>query len=43
MRDGIGRIWMGAYPMNEVTGIHCTSDIIYADYNQDDVAVVGED
>ena len=41
MRDRNGRIWIGEYPMNEVTGAHITSDIVYAEYNQDGVAEVG--
>ena len=41
MRDQAGNIWLGEYPMNEVMGAQITSDIIYGDYNQDNVAVVG--
>lgn len=41
MRDQAGNIWFGEFPMNEVTGAQITSDIIYGEYNQDDVAVVG--
>ena len=43
LRDAIGRIWMGEYPMNEVTGSQVTSDIIYAEYNQDNVCQIGDD
>lgn len=40
MRDHNGRIWMGEYPMNEITGSHITSDITYAEYDGDDMTVV---
>ena len=40
MKDRTGRVWFGEYPMNEITGAGLTSDIIYGDYNSDDVAVV---
>ncbi len=40
LRDHNGRIWMGEYPMNEVTGSKITSDITYAEYDEDNVAVV---
>ena len=40
LRDHNNRIWFGEYPMNEVTGAQLTSDLIYAEYDKDDVAVV---
>jgi len=40
MRDVNGRIWMGEYPMNEITGSHLTSDITYADYDSDDTTTI---
>lgn len=43
LRDGVGRIWMGEYPMNEITGSHVTSDIVFAEYDSNDIASVGED
>lgn len=39
-KDQNGRVWMGSYPMNEMVGSHVTSDIVYAEYNQDNVATV---
>ncbi len=42
LRERSGRVWFGEYPMNEVVGTHVTSDIIYADYDEHDVALVGE-
>ncbi|MBR4207455.1 MAG: serine/threonine protein kinase [Lachnospiraceae bacterium] len=41
LRDGDGRLWFGEYPMNEITGASVTSDLIYAEYDKDDVAVIG--
>ncbi|MBR3306317.1 MAG: serine/threonine protein kinase [Lachnospiraceae bacterium] len=40
LKDRNGRVWFGEYPMNELTGAQLTSDIVYADYNEDAVAVV---
>lgn len=40
MKDRNGRVWFGEYPMNEVLGANVTSDIIYAEYNDDGVALV---
>ncbi len=40
LRDHNNRIWFGEYPMNEVTGAQLTSDLIYAEYDKDDVATV---
>lgn len=40
MRDNTGRVWIGQYPMNEITGSRVTSDIEYAEYNSDNVADV---
>ena len=40
LRDHNNRIWFGEYPMNEVTGAQLTSDLIYAEYDKDDVAAV---
>lgn len=40
MKDYNGRVWFGEYPMNEVVGSAVTSDIEYADYNEDNVAVI---
>lgn len=40
MRDQNGHIWFGQFPMDEVTGAKITSDIIYGEYNQDNVAEV---
>ena len=36
------RIWFGHYPMNEVVGASLTTDIIYANYDMQDCAMVGE-
>lgn len=41
LKDRTGRIWFGEYPMNELTGAQLNSDIVYAEYNQDHVAIVG--
>ena len=43
LKDRTGRIWFGEYPMNEITGSQLNSDIVYAEYNQDNVAVVGSE
>lgn len=40
LKDRTGRIWFGEYPMNEIVGAQLNSDIVYAEYNQDQVAVV---
>ncbi|MCR5119075.1 MAG: serine/threonine protein kinase [Lachnospiraceae bacterium] len=40
LKDRNGRVWFGAYPMNEITGSQLTSDLVYAEYDKDDVAVV---
>ncbi|MBE5894575.1 MAG: serine/threonine protein kinase [Lachnospiraceae bacterium] len=40
MKDGTGRIWFGEYPMNEIVGKEVTSDLIYGEYNSDDVTVI---
>ncbi|MGN0345650.1 MAG: protein kinase [Lachnospiraceae bacterium] len=40
LKDEEGRIWFGEYPMNEVVGANVSSDIIYGDYNEDNVAIV---
>ncbi len=40
LKDRNGRVWFGAYPMNEITGAQLTSDLVYAEYDKDDVAVV---
>ena len=42
LKDRNGRIWFGEYPMDELTGSQLTSDIVYADFDRDDVATVGE-
>ena len=34
------RVWFGHYPMNEVTGSRLTTDIIYANYDGNDKAVL---
>ncbi|MBP5194414.1 MAG: serine/threonine protein kinase [Lachnospiraceae bacterium] len=41
LKDRNGRIWFGEYPMNEITGAGITSDLIYAEYDKDDVATIG--
>lgn len=43
MKDSNGRVWFGHYPMNEITGDDLTSDIIYANYNEDGVATVNKE
>ena len=43
IRDNTGRIWLGQYPMNEITGSHVTSDIVYAEFDSDNVATVDEE
>ena len=43
LKDRNGRVWFGEYPMNEVTGAHLTSDIIYGDYDHDGVAQVEDE
>ena len=40
LRDRNERIWFGEYPMNEITGAQLTSDIVYAEYDNDNVATV---
>ena len=40
MKDHTGRIWMGQYPMNELVGSKINSDIQFAAYDADGVAVV---
>ena len=40
MKDHTGRIWMGQYPMNELLGSKITSDIQFAAYDDDGVALV---
>lgn len=40
LKDQNGRIWFGEYPMNEVTGAELTSDIEYADYNEEGIAII---
>lgn len=40
MKDQNGRVWFGQYPMNEITGANLTSDIVYADYDEDGVGIV---
>ncbi|MBR1472215.1 MAG: protein kinase [Lachnospiraceae bacterium] len=40
LKDRNERVWFGEYPMNEITGAQLTSDIVYADYDKDDTAVV---
>lgn len=40
LKDRNERVWFGQYPMNEIAGAQLTSDIIYAEYNQDNVATV---
>ena len=43
LKDRNGRVWFGEYPMNEVTGAHLTSDIIYGEYDSDGVAQVDDE
>ncbi len=40
LKDRNERVWFGEYPMNEITGAQLDSDIVYADYDSDDIAVV---
>lgn len=40
LMDRTGRIWFGEYPMNEISGAQLNSDIVYAEYNQDQVASI---
>lgn len=40
LMDRTGRIWFGEYPMNEISGAQLDSDIVYAEYDQEQVAVV---
>ncbi len=40
LKDRNERVWFGHYPMNEVVGAQLTSDIVYAEYNKDNVATV---
>lgn len=40
LMDRTGRIWFGEYPMNEISGAQLNSDIVYAEYNQEEVAVI---
>ncbi|MDE6530425.1 MAG: hypothetical protein K2K96_06600 [Lachnospiraceae bacterium] len=40
LKDRTGRIWFGEYPMNEIVGAQLNSDIVYAEYNQDQVATI---
>ncbi|MEE5989488.1 MAG: protein kinase [Lachnospiraceae bacterium] len=40
LKDRNNRIWFGDYPMNEITGAQVTSDLIYAEYDKDDTAVI---
>lgn len=40
LMDRTGRIWFGEYPMNEISGAQLNSDIVYAEYNQEEVAIV---
>ncbi|MCR5251684.1 MAG: serine/threonine protein kinase [Lachnospiraceae bacterium] len=40
LKDRNDRVWFGEYPMNEITGVQLTSDIEYADYDEDNIATV---
>ncbi|MBR5420939.1 MAG: serine/threonine protein kinase [Lachnospiraceae bacterium] len=40
LKDRNERIWFGEYPMNEITGSQLTSDIIYAEYDEDNIATL---
>ncbi len=40
MKDANGRIWFGEYPMNEIVGKEVTSDLLYGEYNDDNVTIV---
>lgn len=40
LMDRTGRIWFGEYPMNELSGAQLDSDIVYAEYDQDQIALV---
>lgn len=40
LKDRTGRIWFGEYPMNEIVGSQLNSDIVYAEYDQDQVASI---
>ena len=40
LKDRNNRVWFGEYPMNEMTGAQLTSDIVYAEYDEDNIATV---
>lgn len=40
LKDRNERVWFGEYPMNEITGAQLTSDIVYAEYDDDNIATV---
>lgn len=40
LKDRTGRIWFGEYPMNEIVGAQLNSDIVYAEYDKDQVASI---